>query len=828
MEIKLLELIEYKRLMLKNIVRFQIIPTEPQQLILGTNGSGKSSVMDELSPLPALAANFTKEGSKTIEISHNGSFYRLKSVFKPSAKHSFEKDGEELNEGGTASVQKQLVEYYFGITQEIHDLEIGSIKFHNMSPSDRRIWFTRLSEVSYDYAINIFNQLKVSHRDTAGALKMAKNRLVEEVPKLLSEEEERKLRRDIDNIHKELEVLREHRNPTESSPDNYRMAFSSVEKELVGLATKMLKISVRHPKGSSCKSVEDVEDQIGILKIEYAKKEAILVGVANQHEKLQSTVDGLRKAGAEGIVSLQEKIKGLREERDSILKQRKLGIEVTDVVSARSAIDTIYEALSGTLEMLPSNEDRRFSQGKLDEARKELTIVRDAILVLTSRINKAISSKDHFEAHKANGNTECPKCKHVWIQGFNDVQYEKALKAIEELSEERSKLCKQEEALDVRINEIMEYSALYRDYSRFVNNFPALDGLWDKLNSERLVIDFPRKAKSVLDVFISDLDLSAQARQVELKIEEATTLLEATVESGGADVEEASERLELLSQEVSELTDSLKRTREELSDYLDFKSQVQNALSLADRVNKLALAASELKDGEVEALKQEILGNCIRNAQSLLAKKEHVLSDVNQQKALIKDLEMQIERYTKEESALKELVKQLSPTEGLIAEGLLGFIRNFTNQMNNLIRKIWSYPLHVLDCSSDGSGGADLDYKFPLMVQHRNNIVPDISKGSTAQKDVVDFAFMVVARRYLRLTEAPLFLDEFGASFDEAHRVAGIALIKSMMEQQSFKQLFMVSHYATSHGALVQAQVCVLDPSNITVPSKYNDHVIIE
>ena len=54
----------YKRLAIKSIHYFEINPTSTVQLILGTNGSGKSSLISELSPLPGNGADFTKDGFK--------------------------------------------------------------------------------------------------------------------------------------------------------------------------------------------------------------------------------------------------------------------------------------------------------------------------------------------------------------------------------------------------------------------------------------------------------------------------------------------------------------------------------------------------------------------------------------------------------------------------------------------------------------------------------------------------------------------------------------------------------------------------------------------
>ena len=74
-----LVLFNYKRFSLNNIKEFTYRPQMKAQLILGTNGSGKSSLLSELSPLPSRSKDFFDDGYKLIKIEHRGNLYILKS-----------------------------------------------------------------------------------------------------------------------------------------------------------------------------------------------------------------------------------------------------------------------------------------------------------------------------------------------------------------------------------------------------------------------------------------------------------------------------------------------------------------------------------------------------------------------------------------------------------------------------------------------------------------------------------------------------------------------------------------------------------------------------
>jgi hypothetical protein len=56
-------------------------------------------------------------------------------------------------------------------------------------------------------------------------------------------------------------------------------------------------------------------------------------------------------------------------------------------------------------------------------------------------------------------------------------------------------------------------------------------------------------------------------------------------------------------------------------------------------------------------------------------------------------------------------------------------------------------------------------------------------------------------------------------------------IIKSLLEQNIFNQLFLISHDYGQYGGLSNCEICVLDNENLNIPSlsnKVNNHVKIE
>ena len=76
-----LELKGYKRLSLNQIETIKLTPENKFHWILGTNGSGKSSLIREITPLAATPSNYHKGGYKKVHVEDKGVEYKLTSDF---------------------------------------------------------------------------------------------------------------------------------------------------------------------------------------------------------------------------------------------------------------------------------------------------------------------------------------------------------------------------------------------------------------------------------------------------------------------------------------------------------------------------------------------------------------------------------------------------------------------------------------------------------------------------------------------------------------------------------------------------------------------------
>lgn len=849
MKITSCELIGFRRMQLSNVASFTIKPTEPIQLILGTNGSGKSSLMGELTPLPANSTDYFKDGSKVIGIIHRGQSYRLVSTFSGGQKHEFWVGEENLNEGRTVTVQKELVRQHFGITLEVQELLVGLEKFTQMSPTRRREWFTKLCDTNYDYAIAVFKRLATRLRDTTGALKLTKKRLVSEQAKVISPAEEEKLMREVQEIGEELNLLQANRAPVERASEAYQAEIEQGLQQLEVMSQKLLRVRFVPPYRHSLRSapgtqgdsdtalereitcLEDVSDALEQFRHDISVNQELISKAAIEHRKIEETVTVLKRTGAEGVSSLQLRRQALVERAAEFRAERKLLAHYDSALyppaAAQQAHESVREQIQSIFSQLPANEDRRFSSQRQQELSAQILAKKDERARQTHALGQLSGQRSHMEAHKALNLVQCPSCNHRWPLGYSEDKYQELCERTAAGEESVRTLERQIEDLEREVLAIREYGDLYRAYVRTTQAFPVLRPLWDHIADEGYVARAPRMVLTVFETYGVDLQQEVAAVQLDTQVREVDALIRDAEQVGDASLAEQLLRLEEMTLHIESLTAKITQAQTRLSEYSAYKRQVLEAQELASRIEQLRGELGQANEQRVEMLRREVLHQAIRNLQHSLVRKEETLAAATLQKSIVADLEASIGQLELQEQAAEYLVGELSPTDGLIAEGLLGFIRIFVAQMNNLIRKIWSYPLQVKDCGSSDGDATELDYRFPLMVQTKENMVPDVAKGSTGMQEIVNLAFKVVAMQYLGLSESPLFLDEFASSFDEAHRASAMQALRTLMEQKPFTQMFMVSHFYDQYGGFTNSEVCVLSALNITVPKVYNQHVVI-
>lgn len=161
--------------------------THDHVVIRGPSGVGKTTIVAELSPLPAIMKQYGKDGYKEIHIMHNQHQYILRSSGTKSGHHEFIMDDIDLNQSNNLTEQYSLVEQHFNYTKSIHDIMLGKRVFTRMTPSERRTWFSILSHGDTEFITKYWDKVSAGYREAKAVLKNIQIKIQEQTALMADE-----------------------------------------------------------------------------------------------------------------------------------------------------------------------------------------------------------------------------------------------------------------------------------------------------------------------------------------------------------------------------------------------------------------------------------------------------------------------------------------------------------------------------------------------------------------------------------------------------------------------------------------------------------------
>jgi hypothetical protein len=819
MRIEKLELFGFTRLTLKNIRHFVYTPQSPYQLILGTNGSGKSSVLSELSPLPAHKDNFEKDGYKRITISHRGKTYQLNSDFK-TGKHSFDVDGQVLNPGGTAEVQKTLVQQHFSYTKEIHELATGEIRFTEMSPNERRHWIMMFSKTDYTFAMNAFKRLASMLRDQTGAAKHLRARLLSETNTLASLQEEHGLEERAAKLREEMNQLMLERIPNMPSLTQQQQRLSQLYDQVQQWCKDYWRNLTYVPSDKKYSSLDDVRMDIQRIETGIQTSQAVLDRMGSEYNEVEALINSVQVDAGESLEELPNLIADAQRAIGELQDRQFTFPHLLDPEQVQRDWLTIRTEVIPVFRSLPDNTDRKFTRETMQQARDKIAHYQGHVDVGTNKIEAMRRRQEIMSEAKE---TKCPSCNYIWREGYSELEYGDLSRWITEHAEKVSEAREQIKQAQLFLEECEVHNANYQRFRGFVGGYPRLQPLWDFILSNSLLFNNPAQQLGVFVTWENDLDTHVKLEAARRRLSRYEEVQQRHNAMG--DAARFAKRMRTLQDEIQLMTAHVLRQRDEHRRITRFMSRMTQIHGIVADLERTQLEIGRIEGQLVDALRNQVIDETVDTHQSEMVAINRKISEKEGQAGLVRDIQNDLKNVELETSALQLVVQTFSPKEGLIAEQLAGDIGCLVAQLNSIIASVWTYEMKVLSC---GIEQAELDYRFPvefsLAAGWRSK---DVSKTSKGQKQMFDIAFHLTVMMYLGLENYPLFLDEPGEGFDEQHRINLMSFVKQLMDMNQFSQLFMVSHYASSHGSFTNAEVLVLDETNIAVPGNYNQHVVL-
>lgn len=807
--------------------------TDGVHVLLGTNGSGKTSIVNECVPCATDPSLYRNTGSKKTIYEHEHKIYTV-GFNASTGKHTLtvtDENGEEkeLNEGGTKNVQQQLIETIFKITPFIRQLITGEIKFSELGPQKRREIFTAMSPVSFDYGLEFYGKAKNMLSECSGALKRNKHQLVTELAKVMNEQEYEALVAKNKSLHHEFSILMNERSRINKSSSELSYELQQALEQLKTVSERVLDADLNIALDINFNSVEELNSLIVEKREQISSLDALL---RDRSERYDAISKKIKLVGVDGDTEknrLKDRIANQLTKRQELIDALSDTYDPEHYGSITRAMTTdLLSMLTTIFTDMGLNDDLRFNSKSYQDLQSKYTNINASLIKLNEQMVRIDTQIKELDRHRENGTIHCPKCQHAWIAGFDPHNYEGLTKEYERMLDVRTGYEKEIPVVEKELSEMKVFFDNYRTYCSVRDSRGELFHLWNKLEEDHLVFKHPRHALALVERFARDAQTLELVVQIDASLKTDLQLLEAIEQIDTSNVQKEAQILIDLEKEIQSFTWRLQSERNALT-IMQSHLQLLTGVTVHDKANieQLVSRIDQLHEEQIEAIRQEHIGQLIKTIQSQLAINEEVLSGVSHQRGVIDHLTEQIQELEVEEVAIKQLLEEISPNKGLIAEGLMSYINSILELTNEIIARVWTYPFVIRPCAVDEDGEVGLTYRFPIDIGDGGMAIKDIVQGSKAQREITNLAFRVVAMVYLGLGEFILFLDEFGEGFDPLHRERGTHAINAFIDQMSFSQIFIVTHFEENFATLKNTNICLLDDRNIRVNIEHNTHVTL-
>lgn len=804
------------RLLLNSERTIIIRPKNRIQIIVGTNGSGKSFLLSQINLMPPQPKFYNKNGVREISGRHQGNTYVLRSELNPTA-HYFYKNGINLNDGRTATVQRELIYQEFGITQFIHELLSGELPFSTLSVDKRREAFTLMSKTDYDYAFWMHKQLKTLTRDLQGAYKLAQQKLTSAEGVNVNLDEIATLKDLIAKEENNLAFVEPYKTPL---PVDSTYALEQTQNRIVqeaqtkdGLLDEALKVLEKHKLSEDTEHLETSSENI---KSELAKVDGALSVVKNQLGNVSLQLSKIENQDPETLKELQNRQNHLEVKIQEIKNTIKTGLVFANPLQAYNAAVALLSDFNVLVEV-PVYEEL-YSTLNFQRLEGELEDTKQTLGNTLNKLNQYREELKHLLAVKTQTNVTCPNCQHQFNTEYSEERVSFLNQELESLTVLENQLSlKKTETLET-LSKIRTYHEQYRVFREALFKQHSLAEYWASVDYKELYKTRPQYLNTLLTRLINDLDNLTMLQPLISEYERNLSLL------NQGDQSELLSDLQSRHHKLSEDLEMYLQTRTVLLTRLNHVTKniqrVRNVKSLKDDLDRLKSQYDTnhetLLEYDFAVAVNDIIGQCrIR-----LGNYSQRLLTLTGQRDHVETLKKEVDGLSLQIEAGKRLVKEISPSEGLIAETLYNVLKTFISQMNQGIRRIATYDLSIGLSKSE-----ELDYMFPVSVKGQSPS-DDVKQTSRGQEEIINLVFQRVFAAFLGLKSYRMSLDEFGASFDERHKSKVTDIIKLLIDDEVDTQLFLVSHDPQIYNALPNADIFVLHPDNVVLPDRaYNEHV---
>lgn len=788
-------------------------------LILGSNGSGKSSLLKLLVNWPDDHTRYKSGGYKIVKIQNEGSIYELTCQYNGQDKYIIKKNDEFIYKGSHGQMFATTVEQHLGFSKLYKSLLLENASVTKMNASERSEWLMKLSGIDYTWALDLYDKLKSKRNMFSGSAKVNAQRLAQ-----MSKEHEVSV--DVEQLksrHKHLmdavSYMHSIRVPNDTDIDEALQSLKDHQQSIKTLLNKISNVRYTSARLDSFESVQSVLERLKTIVVSVRTK------INQQHEIIQECKSVIGDEVLD-INALQVELSALTEKETKLYKTLDIinpqSDECPSATEALKQYNSVYTWMNQYSFELASMQGI-YNPEKLQAAKQEHFKAVNRQNELNAALERISSRIEHYEEHLKSDAVECPNCKHSFITHYNKADHESSK---EKLVTVKSMIEKHKAVLEQHIK-ILEYheklKEMWYTWSKFVNDYPRLSR-WLNIIMSRF-IEQGQAVNSQWDRLGIELNTLCDIELIRKNIAIIETKVSTAKSKNEALVNSAMAKLDIAQKLMDENSKHLQRITDVIGKYESKMGLIKSYNVLSDGLETSVNGFNQRVSIVNEVYRRHYFDEALKSIQSELATVEMQIRKNDQSSALIEGIKNNLEQDKFIAQCWGALAKAMSPKDGIIGKSLVAFLSDFFDDINNFISQVWTYELSIVPMEVDEEGKMDMDYNFKLIQDTK--LLKDISHGSEAMKYIVDLAFRLTA--LLRTKENPIaMLDEPFTSLDQSHRSQATFAMKSLIESDLFEQLFIISHHAEFHEAFSSANVICLDPRNISVPSTANNCVKLE
>ena len=847
MKITKISLKDFKPMAYAGTSSLDITLDAPVLCFIGNNGSGKSTIMGEITPLPATSTMYGKKGLKRVEIRHDGSNYICESAFDgKKGEHSFIKDAVELNKSKTSGVQQELCVSEFGLTTAVSTITSGVINICSMSRSERKRFLLSCYPSDLSFVLQHHKRISSQVRATKSNLKMLNGRLVD----------------------------LEHMNIPDAAFGDMmakQQAFDDlgvdIQKTIATYDAELLRIRA-DPRFDETASLEKVSEYVKTIKATKRSAMAIRIGDPNLFNEnimlllgelnaeiahINTNVDNISIRAQEMVTEINR----LKELSETVSEERVNNhiVEINNMVEQTNRLK-----VDATLPVLEVGDIRRINLTLLQECCvsmghiDNLLLPREYAAVVSDLrwVNQTISDHElHIDRLTEQADKVRLNITNIKASGFREgcvlscsardeyesvvISMENELGSItrgiaEHVKDAASHKLSQEQFSGVVSANTDIQSWVVKVLDMVTPIQTQIATVSDKAITELVKVS-PIQLYNIISRLVNNSAVVHKLSEVENDLHNEKELLDALLDARKDNrelLEDISSTkhnsLEKLRREHDELVTERLRTTDTLASCHTLISCQESLTGLSKDYDNIVVA---LVLKEKAALICDITNKLQASLQSLTHER-YILTELINENCSIRirindEIKPSLEKHGEELRSLMLLEQALSPANGLPHVYMVRFINQVIEYANLATAMVWNYDMELVKFSENIA----MDYSVGIKIQGSKPL-KDISMLSTGQGEMVDLAFTLALFHVMGLGELyPIKLDEIDAGMVPEHRSKLLGLFDTLLNSGSINQLLLVSHATSLFTAFSDSQIACLSTEGIVVPATYNRNVTI-